>query len=53
MHVRDLASFEGVFVCNSHGVAPVDGVDDQALPVAPGFMKTLAEIYQSTPWDPI
>ena len=53
MHIRDLTSFEGVFVTNSHGVAAVDRVDDQALPVASGFMKTLAEIYQSIRGDPI
>ena len=54
-HVRltDLSSFEAVFVTNARGVAAVGQVDDQALPVHPGLMRTLASAYDSVGWDEI
>jgi branched-subunit amino acid aminotransferase/4-amino-4-deoxychorismate lyase len=53
VRVADLSSFRCTFVTNSHGVAMVDRVDDQNLPVDPGFAGTLATAYESVPWDPI
>ncbi|MEU6414761.1 aminotransferase class IV [Microbispora sp. NPDC046933] len=53
VRLADLPSFRSVLVTNSHGVAPVDRVDDLALPVDAAFAAAVAEIYESVPWDPI
>jgi hypothetical protein len=49
----DAPSFRSVFVTNSHGVAAVDRIDDMSLPVDEDVTKTVTEIYESVPWDPI
>lgn len=38
---------------NSLGVAPVGQVDNQVLTTDPGFIRDLAEAYDSVPWDRI
>ncbi|MGE5292567.1 MAG: aminotransferase class IV [Micromonosporaceae bacterium] len=53
VRISDLGSFDAVFVANSLGIAPVGQVDGQALPVGAEIMKTLADIYEHIPWDPI
>jgi branched-subunit amino acid aminotransferase/4-amino-4-deoxychorismate lyase len=53
VRLRDLPSFDGMFVTNSHGVAAVDRVDDLAVPVAHTFMATLRQAYDDVPWDRI
>jgi len=52
-HVRasDLTSFQGVFVTNARGIAPVARVDEIKLPVDAGLMRTLAEAYESVARD--
>lgn len=53
VHLADLPSFRGAFVTNSLGVAPVGQVDDLILPVDKELMETVAQLYDSVPWDPI
>ena len=53
VYLRDVPSFAGAFVTNSHGVAAVERIDDVPVPVAAELMKTLVDIYDSTPWDRI
>lgn len=53
VRIADLSSFRATFVTNSLGVAPVSQVDDQVLTADPGFVRALAEAYDSVPWDPI
>jgi branched-subunit amino acid aminotransferase/4-amino-4-deoxychorismate lyase len=53
VRLADLPSFTGAFVTNSRGVAPVGRIDGTTLAVDPGLMKTVTEIYESVPWDPI
>jgi branched-subunit amino acid aminotransferase/4-amino-4-deoxychorismate lyase len=53
VHLADLPSFRGAFVTNSLGVAPVGQVDDLILPVDKELMETVAQVYESVPWDPI
>ena len=54
-HVRlaDLGSFAAVFVTNARGIAPVGKVDDLSLSADAGFMRRLAEAYESAGWDSI
>jgi branched-subunit amino acid aminotransferase/4-amino-4-deoxychorismate lyase len=51
--LADLRSFDGAFVTNARGIAPVAGIDDVALPVDAGRMKRLLEAYASAGWDRI
>jgi branched-subunit amino acid aminotransferase/4-amino-4-deoxychorismate lyase len=53
VRLADLPSFEAVFVTNSHGVATVGRIDDLPLPVDMELMKTVKQLYESVPWDPI
>lgn len=53
LRLPDLTGVTGAFVTNSHGVAAVDRVDDTRIPVDRGLLKTLVELYESVPWDPI
>lgn len=48
-----LGSFDAVFLTNSLGISPVGLIDNQPLPADAGIMKTLADIYQRIPCDPI
>ena len=52
VRLGDLAGFDGAFVCNSRGVAPVARIDDLTLP-ASDLVPKLIEVYGSTAWDPI
>jgi branched-subunit amino acid aminotransferase/4-amino-4-deoxychorismate lyase len=51
--VSGLGSFAGVFVTNSHGIAPVGQVDELTLPVDGTLMSDLTQAYESAGWDPI
>jgi branched-subunit amino acid aminotransferase/4-amino-4-deoxychorismate lyase len=51
VRLADLTSFAAAFVTNSRGIAPVGSVDDVPVPVDPGLMKTLADVYDAVPWD--
>lgn len=53
VRLSDLASFAAAFVTNSRGVAPVGRIDDLMIPVDTDLMKTLTQIYEAVPWDPI
>src|SRR5439155_58135 len=52
VRLGDLAGFDGAFVSNSHGVAPVARIDDVTLP-ASEIVPKLIEVYRSTAWDTI
>ena len=53
VRLADLPTFEGVFVVNSRGIAPVERVDELRIPVAVDRMKAVDEVYQAAPWDRI
>jgi branched-subunit amino acid aminotransferase/4-amino-4-deoxychorismate lyase len=53
VRLSSLGSFDGVFLANALGISPVGLVDDQVLPADAEIMKTIADIYQRVPWDPI
>lgn len=53
VRMAELPSFGAVFVTNSHGVAPVERIDDLALPVADELLGHLTQIYESVAWDGI
>jgi branched-subunit amino acid aminotransferase/4-amino-4-deoxychorismate lyase len=52
IRLDDLPSFEGAFVTNSLGVAPVTRIGDVTFPVS-GLMASVHKAYTSIPWDRI
>jgi branched-subunit amino acid aminotransferase/4-amino-4-deoxychorismate lyase len=53
IRLQDVASFEGAFLSNSHGVAAVSEIDGIRLPVPSQRVEALAAAYESVPWDAI
>ena len=53
VHVADLASFDGAFVTNSHGMATVARIDDRSLPTDAALMRTVKQLLAAAPYDPI
>lgn len=53
VHLRDMASFDGAFVSNAHGVRAVTRIDDRDLPVDADAMAMLAATYDAVRWDDI
>ncbi|GAB4050457.1 aminotransferase class IV family protein [Catellatospora paridis] len=51
--LADLAAYDGMFLCNSRGWAPVDRVDDTPVPVPAGMTDAIARAYDSAPWESI
>jgi branched-subunit amino acid aminotransferase/4-amino-4-deoxychorismate lyase len=51
--LADLPSFRAAFVTNSRGIAPVSGIDETVFGIDGDLVKTLAEVYDDTPWDVI
>jgi hypothetical protein len=40
-------------VTNPLGAVPVGRVDDMTMPTGTELMKTVQQVYESVPWDPI
>ena len=51
--VHDLASYEGMILCNSHGWAPVSQVDDLTIPLDQAFTGIIAAATDRCRWDEI
>src|SRR5258708_15548965 len=53
VRLADVQSFDGAFVTNARGIAPVAEIDGQSLPVDAGMMAQLAKAYASAGWEHI
>lgn len=53
IRLADLRAFDGAFVTNARGIAPVAEIDGAPVPVNVGVMTLLAKAYDSAPWDRI
>jgi branched-subunit amino acid aminotransferase/4-amino-4-deoxychorismate lyase len=51
--VQDLAGYNGMILCNSHGWAPVGRVDDLTIAQDEAFTKVIAAAIDDCPWDEI
>jgi len=51
--LADVQSFDGAFVSNARGIAPIAEIDGKALPVDADRMAQLRNAYASAEWDPI
>ena len=53
VNVDDLASLDGAFVTNSHGIAAVARIDDRNLPTDAELMRVAKELLAAAPYDRI
>jgi branched-subunit amino acid aminotransferase/4-amino-4-deoxychorismate lyase len=53
VRVTDLASIDGAFVTNSHGIASVARIDDLGMPTNSELMRTASELLAAARYDPI
>jgi branched-subunit amino acid aminotransferase/4-amino-4-deoxychorismate lyase len=53
VRLADLASFDGAFLTNAHGMATVARIDDVSLPTDSGLIRTAANLLAGAPYDPI
>ena len=53
VRVQDLASYDGMILCNSRGWAPVSRVDDLVIPQDEAFTGVVAAAIDACPWDEI
>ncbi|MFD7895686.1 aminotransferase class IV [Streptomyces sp. NPDC059743] len=51
--LADLPRFRAAFLTNSHGVAPVAGIDGTVFPGDAALLKTVTELYEGVEWDRI
>jgi branched-subunit amino acid aminotransferase/4-amino-4-deoxychorismate lyase len=51
--VQDLASYDGMILCNSHGWAPVNRVDELMIPQDEAFIDIIAAAMDQCRWDEI
>ena len=50
---QDLASYDGMILCNARGWAPVSRVDELMLPQEEAFIGVIAAAIDRCPWDEI
>jgi branched-subunit amino acid aminotransferase/4-amino-4-deoxychorismate lyase len=53
VRVQDLASYDGMILCNARGWAPVSRVDNVVIPQDQAFNGVMAEAIDRSPWDEI
>lgn len=53
IYVADVGSFDGAFVTNSRGIAPVGRIDDTTFPTDVALVSTVKRVFDAAPWDPI
>jgi branched-subunit amino acid aminotransferase/4-amino-4-deoxychorismate lyase len=53
VRLADVTSFDGAFVANARGVAPVAAIDDVHLAVPREPLVALTDAYDIVPWDPL
>lgn len=53
IRLADVASFDGAFITNSRGIAPVARIDDLELPVDAPLLDTVLRLISAAPCDPI
>jgi len=53
VRVQDLASYDGMILCDARGWAPVSRVDDLVVPQDEAFTGVIAAAIESCPWEEI
>lgn len=53
VNITDAGSFDGAFLTNARGIAPVGRIDDAAIPLDAELSATVIRMFEAAPWDPI
>jgi len=53
VRVQDLASYDGMILCNARGWAPISRVDDLLISQDQAFIGVIAAAIDGCPWDEI
>ncbi len=53
VNVADVGSFDGAFLTNARGIAPVGRINDTAMPADAELLATVIKTFEAAPWDPI
>jgi branched-subunit amino acid aminotransferase/4-amino-4-deoxychorismate lyase len=53
INVADVGSFDGAFVTNSRGIAPVGRIDETGLSTDADLVSAAVRLFEAAPWDPI
>jgi branched-subunit amino acid aminotransferase/4-amino-4-deoxychorismate lyase len=53
VNLTDVESFDGAFLTNARGIAPVGRIDDSAIPLDAELLATVIRTFEAAPWDPI
>ncbi len=53
VNLADLGAFDGAFVTNSRGIAPVGRVDEIILSANAELVSTIVRLFDAAAWDPI
>ncbi len=53
VRVADVGSFDGAFITNSRGIAPVGRIDDTILRTDGELVSAVVAMFDGAPWDPI
>ena len=53
VRVADLGSFDGAFVTNSRGIAPVGRIDETIVPTDSKLVSSVVQMFDAAPWDQI
>jgi branched-subunit amino acid aminotransferase/4-amino-4-deoxychorismate lyase len=53
VNVADVGSFDGAFITNARGIAPVGRIDDRSIPLEAELLATVIRTFEAAPWDPI
>jgi branched-subunit amino acid aminotransferase/4-amino-4-deoxychorismate lyase len=53
VNLADTGSFDGAFLTNARGIAPIGRIDDTAIPLDAELLATVIRTFEAAPWDPI
>lgn len=53
VRLTDVPSYEGAFLANSRGIAPVATIDGMTVPTGAKLLARIGELYESAAWDEI
>lgn len=53
VRLTDVPSYDGAFLANSRGTAPVAAIDGMTVPTGAKLLARIGELYESAPWDEI
>jgi branched-subunit amino acid aminotransferase/4-amino-4-deoxychorismate lyase len=53
VRLTDVPSYDGAFLANSRGIAPIGEIDGMTIPTGAKLLAVIGELYEAVPWDEI